>query len=259
MDAVGDAGQGVDGASRPTHKAVVIKGLTLLWTKDDGSITDVHIYFDVAVAKASSGSDRRSSSRCPAHRQPPGPPQVYEQAGTPDEKTSVRSRGRRSTPSRTTTRRPTSTRRPTTRSLHARARAARARARTPRGRTSRRCDKSIGQLDTTIDNDVGHRTVRGPRVLDRGRAARAHRLDPRCSATGSSASTWRRSTRSATARSRACGATTTRRRSSARRRGRAGRRLRRATMLRLARRIRDRLAIGKSCVRSPALRSSQPH
>jgi ketosteroid isomerase-like protein len=38
-----------------THKPVTIKGLALLWTKDDGSITDIHLYFDVAVVKAELG------------------------------------------------------------------------------------------------------------------------------------------------------------------------------------------------------------
>jgi hypothetical protein len=39
----------------PTHKPVTFKGVTLLWTKDDGSILDVHVYFDVAVVKAELG------------------------------------------------------------------------------------------------------------------------------------------------------------------------------------------------------------
>jgi len=36
----------------PTHRPVAFKGLTLLFTKDDGSITDLHVYVDVAVVKA---------------------------------------------------------------------------------------------------------------------------------------------------------------------------------------------------------------
>jgi ketosteroid isomerase-like protein len=39
----------------PTHKPVAFKGVTLLWTKDDGSIIDVHVYFDVTVVKAQLG------------------------------------------------------------------------------------------------------------------------------------------------------------------------------------------------------------
>lgn len=39
-----------------THRPVSFKGLTLIWTKDDGSITDVHVYFDVALVKAELGA-----------------------------------------------------------------------------------------------------------------------------------------------------------------------------------------------------------
>jgi ketosteroid isomerase-like protein len=38
-----------------TQKPVIIKGLTLLWTKDDGSITDIHLYFDEAMVQAQLG------------------------------------------------------------------------------------------------------------------------------------------------------------------------------------------------------------
>jgi ketosteroid isomerase-like protein len=43
------------GVHSATHKSVTIKGLTLLWTKDDGSITDIHLYFDEAVVQAQLG------------------------------------------------------------------------------------------------------------------------------------------------------------------------------------------------------------
>jgi ketosteroid isomerase-like protein len=39
-----------------SQKPVVIDGITLLWTKDDGSIADVHVYFDVAAVKAQLGA-----------------------------------------------------------------------------------------------------------------------------------------------------------------------------------------------------------
>lgn len=39
-----------------TRKPVVIRGVTLLWTKDDGSITDVHLYLDEAVVQAQLGA-----------------------------------------------------------------------------------------------------------------------------------------------------------------------------------------------------------
>jgi ketosteroid isomerase-like protein len=38
-----------------SQKAVVVEGLSLLWTKDDGSISDVHVYFDVAAVKGQLG------------------------------------------------------------------------------------------------------------------------------------------------------------------------------------------------------------
>jgi ketosteroid isomerase-like protein len=43
---------GVDKASR---KPVGFKGVALLWTKDDGSLSDVHLYFDEAVVNAQLG------------------------------------------------------------------------------------------------------------------------------------------------------------------------------------------------------------
>jgi hypothetical protein len=45
-----------------THKSAGVKGLTLLWTKDDGSIIDVHVYFDVAAVQAQLGCRRSSST-----------------------------------------------------------------------------------------------------------------------------------------------------------------------------------------------------
>lgn len=38
-----------------TRKPVAFKGITLLWKKDDGTITDVRVYFDVAVVKGQLG------------------------------------------------------------------------------------------------------------------------------------------------------------------------------------------------------------
>jgi steroid delta-isomerase-like uncharacterized protein len=70
-------------------KSVVIRGLTLLWTKDDGSITDIHIYFDVAMAKAQLGVGPKELLALPAPSMPSGAPAVYEQTGSADEKTSV--------------------------------------------------------------------------------------------------------------------------------------------------------------------------
>jgi ketosteroid isomerase-like protein len=88
-----------------THKPVVFKGLTLLWTKDEGSILDVHVYFDVAIVKAQLGvrPDSMSPARAgrgqrptdletfpPSAMPPPGTPtQVFEQTGSADEQRNV--------------------------------------------------------------------------------------------------------------------------------------------------------------------------
>lgn len=42
-----------------TQKPVVIRGVSLLWTKDDGTLSDVHVYFDVAAVKALLGAGPR--------------------------------------------------------------------------------------------------------------------------------------------------------------------------------------------------------
>jgi hypothetical protein len=72
-----------------THKPVVIKGLTVLWTKDDGSLTDIHIYFDVAVAKAQLGVGPKELLALPPPPMASDAPQVYEQTGSPDETVNV--------------------------------------------------------------------------------------------------------------------------------------------------------------------------
>lgn len=72
------------------HKSVVIKGVTLLWTKDDGTVTDVHVYFDAAVVKAQLGVGPKELQ---ALAPPPWPPrdrgetapQVFEEAKSPEE------------------------------------------------------------------------------------------------------------------------------------------------------------------------------
>ena len=140
----------------PTNKSVAIKGLTLLWTKDDGSITDVHVYFDVAVAKAQLGAGPKELAGVPAP--PPaaaGATEIFEQSGLPEEKEHVAA----------------------TRSwldaLEGGGLAAyeaavaddvavvtAERPQPPRGKEEVRAyfkamHKAIGQLDTTIDNDWG--------------------------------------------------------------------------------------------------------
>src|SRR5271170_2345785 len=49
-----------------TNKPVVIKGISLLWTRDEGSITDVHVVFDVAVVKTQLGAGPKELAGLPA-------------------------------------------------------------------------------------------------------------------------------------------------------------------------------------------------
>jgi predicted ester cyclase len=66
----------------PTQKPVAFKGLTLIQTKDDGSITDIHIYFDVAVVKTQLGAGPPgvSLAALPPVPAPPAHPQEFDQA-----------------------------------------------------------------------------------------------------------------------------------------------------------------------------------
>jgi len=72
-----------------SHKPVVVKGLSLIWTKDDGTIIEIHVYFDVAVVKAQLGVGPKELLALPAPTMPSGPPQVYEQSGSDAEKANV--------------------------------------------------------------------------------------------------------------------------------------------------------------------------
>jgi hypothetical protein len=75
-----------------TQKHVVIKGATLLWTKDDGTLTDIHVYFDVAAVKAQLGAGPRELEGLPPPALPAGQPQVIDQTGQePDNAATVRS------------------------------------------------------------------------------------------------------------------------------------------------------------------------
>jgi hypothetical protein len=65
-----------------THKPVIFKGVTLLWTKDDGTIIDIHVYLDVALVKAQLGIGPKELLGSPQPTLPSGAPQVLEQATT---------------------------------------------------------------------------------------------------------------------------------------------------------------------------------
>jgi hypothetical protein len=65
-----------------TQKPVAFRALTLLWTKDDGSITDVHVYVNVAIVKAQLGIGPKDLLTLPPPLAPTGPAQVFEQTRT---------------------------------------------------------------------------------------------------------------------------------------------------------------------------------
>jgi ketosteroid isomerase-like protein len=65
-----------------THKPVSIKGVTLLWTNDDGFITDVHVIFDEAVVKAQLGVGPKVLVSLSLPQTVTGPRQEFEQTGT---------------------------------------------------------------------------------------------------------------------------------------------------------------------------------
>jgi hypothetical protein len=71
------------------HKPVSFRGLTLLWTKDDGSITDAHVYIDVAVVKAQLGVGPKELLALPPPTLPASPAQVFEETASAEEKNEV--------------------------------------------------------------------------------------------------------------------------------------------------------------------------
>jgi predicted ester cyclase len=64
-----------------TQKPVVFRGVTLIWTKDDGSILDVHVVFDVAAVRAQLGTAPKGFPAVPPSPIPTAPPQVIDQTG----------------------------------------------------------------------------------------------------------------------------------------------------------------------------------
>jgi ketosteroid isomerase-like protein len=73
----------------PSQKRVVIRGISLLWTKDDGSITDVHVYFDDAAVKGQLGVGPRELVALPAPPVPTAARQELQQEGSGDEKANI--------------------------------------------------------------------------------------------------------------------------------------------------------------------------
>jgi hypothetical protein len=79
-----------------THRPVIIHGLTLMWTKDDGTITDMHVYFDVAAVKAQLGvgpQELVSQAVTPSlgsYRSATGAePLIFDQTGNANEQSNV--------------------------------------------------------------------------------------------------------------------------------------------------------------------------
>lgn len=75
----------------PTKKNVGFKGLTLLWTSDDGSIDDIRMFFDTTMVKAQlgSGPGPKWMQAMPPATMPTAPAQVMDAAGSPEEKSNV--------------------------------------------------------------------------------------------------------------------------------------------------------------------------
>lgn len=72
-----------------TNRPVAFRGLTLLFTKDDGTISDAHAYFDVAVVKTQLGLGPKELAALVPTPAPTGPPLVVEAAHTPEEASNV--------------------------------------------------------------------------------------------------------------------------------------------------------------------------
>ncbi len=70
-----------------TQKPTTLRGITLLWTKDDGIITDVHVYFNVASVKAELGVGPKDlQERAAGLEQPVASAPAVEQQGDATEK-----------------------------------------------------------------------------------------------------------------------------------------------------------------------------
>ncbi len=68
-----------------TNRAASFRGLTLLFTKDDGTISDCHVYFDAAVVKAQLGVGPKELAGLAPAAAPSGAPQVVEGSHSAEE------------------------------------------------------------------------------------------------------------------------------------------------------------------------------
>jgi ketosteroid isomerase-like protein len=72
-----------------THGPVVIQGITLLWTNDDGSVTDVQANFDEARVKVQLGAGPKELAALPPPQVATAPVQEFEQERSGEESTNV--------------------------------------------------------------------------------------------------------------------------------------------------------------------------
>ena len=69
-----------------THKPIATRGISVVWTKDDGSISDIHVYFDENVVRAQLGAGPSQQLQAlPPPAVTSGPPRVVEAIGAPQE------------------------------------------------------------------------------------------------------------------------------------------------------------------------------
>jgi hypothetical protein len=82
----------------PTHRAVTARGVALIWTRDDGSITEIHLVFDVAELKAQLGQGPKgltaglsgaSPSDAGLRTESPDDARGFESVGSPEEAAEV--------------------------------------------------------------------------------------------------------------------------------------------------------------------------
>jgi hypothetical protein len=78
---------------KASQKSVTVKGVALLWTKDDGTITDLHLYFDLAAVKAqldaapaTPGSVAGQAAAVTIAADGSRPPQIFDQGASPSER-----------------------------------------------------------------------------------------------------------------------------------------------------------------------------
>ena len=88
-----DSSQVLEWTMTAVHKAsqkkVTIKGVSLLWTNDDGLVTDLHFYFDQALADAQTGVGPKSLLSLAPPLLPTAPAEEIEQSTNAAERANV--------------------------------------------------------------------------------------------------------------------------------------------------------------------------